>query len=516
VKIPDVFPTWIRVDPNSDTSPDKSAPFISLHRLIERNLPLLFPGMDVVGVTVFRVTRNADIERDEEDADDLLEMIEEELRLRRFAKAVRLEYGPNPNPLIVDLLKSELELNDHDLYEYSIPLDELDLRALTELKRPELQAPPTVPVIPAPLLDEEADLFSLIRKNDFLVHHPYESFTATVEKFISAAASDPRVIAIKMIIYRTGEDSPFIPFLIRAAEAGKQVVCLVELKARFDEAKNILVAQELERAGVHVVYGVVGLKTHGKVALVVRQEQDGVRCYAHIGTGNYNAQTARVYTDLGLFTAKPELTDDVVHVFHYLTGRSLYSKYKKLLVAPVKLKENFLRMIENEVSAHKAGKPARIIAKMNSLEDKEICRALYRASQEGVKIDLIVRGFCCLRPQVPGMSENIRVISVIGQLLEHSRIFYFQNGENNPVHGNFYMGSADWMHRNLSARVEVVAPIEDPALKHRCWEILTLMLEDQRQAWDMQPDGSYIQRHGHGNAGKIGVQTRLAQLARGH
>lgn len=512
VKIPDVFPTWIRVDRNET---DETARFISLHQLITRNLGLLFPGMQILDVMAFRITRNGDIEREEEDADDLLEMIEEELRQRRFAKVVRLEHGPLASPQILDLLKTELELNDNNIYEHSVPLDELDLKELTDLRRPELKFKPIIPAIPAPLLEEEVDFFSLIRKRDLLVHHPYESFNATVERFIENAVDDPKVMAIKMIIYRTGQDSPFIPLLIRAAESGKQVVCLVELKARFDEAKNILVAQALERAGVHVVYGIVGLKTHSKVALVVRQEAKGVCCYAHIGTGNYNAQTARVYTDLGLFTAKPEFTADVVNFFHYLTGRSLYQEYQKLLVAPVALKSSFLSMIENEITLHQKGEPAQIIAKMNSLEDKEICRALYRASQEGVKIDLIVRGFCCLRPGVPGMSENIRVISVIGQFLEHSRVFYFRSGSKDPAKGCFYIGSADWMYRNLSARVEVVAPIEDIQLKRKILEFLTLLLKDQRQTWEMHPDGTYTRRRSKKSKNSdepLGVQTQLMKI----
>lgn len=513
LKVPDVFPTWIRVDFNEN---DQTARFLSLHELIIRNLNLLFPGMEILEVTAFRITRNADIERDEEDADDLLEMIEEELRQRRFAKVVRLEHGPKSSPRIIDRLKAELELTDEQIYEYSIPLDELDLKEIGDLRRPDLKYPPTAPAIPATLLDEDVDFFSLIRKNDILVHHPYESFNATVERFIENAVDDPNVMAIKMIIYRTGQDSPFIPLLIRAAEAGKQVVCLVELKARFDEAKNILVAQELERAGVHVVYGIVGLKTHGKVALVVRQESRGVCCYAHIGTGNYNAQTARVYTDLGLFTAKPELTDDVVNFFHYLTGRSHYQHYKKLLVAPVGLKSSFLSMIDREIEMHKKGKTAHIIAKMNSLEDKEICRALYRASEAGVQIDLIVRGFCCLRPGVTGMSQNIRVISVIGPFLEHSRVFYFRAGAKDPIQGEFYIGSADWMYRNLSARVEVVAPIEELKLKGKIWQFLNLLLKDQRQTWEMNPDGTYTRRItkvSKKEGTELGVQAQLLKLA---
>jgi polyphosphate kinase len=313
---------------------------------------------------------------------------------------------------------------------------------------------------------------------------------------ITEAANDPKVLAIKMTLYRTGDNSPFVKALIRAAEAGKQVVCLVELKARFDEERNIFWAQELEKAGVHVVYGIVGLKTHAKTTLVVRQEPEGLKTYCHIGTGNYNATTARLYTDLGYMTCKESITSEVIEVFNYLTGRSIKTQYQKLLVAPVNMVSRFQEMIEREKTNFAQGKPAQIIGKCNSLEERQISQSLYRASQAGVKIDLIVRGFCCLRPQVPGLSDNIRVISVIGRFLEHSRIYYFRAGAADPIDGEFYIGSADWMYRNLHARVEVIVPIEDRALKERCWEILQVMLNDQRQAWDMKPTGEFVQRTG--------------------
>jgi polyphosphate kinase len=491
VKIPDVFPAWIRV---GGAEGDREARFFSLAEMIARNLHMLFPGMDIVDLMVFRITRSADIERDEEDVEDLLEMIEEELRERRFAKVIRLEHGPNPNPKILSLLMEELELQPADIYELPLELDYYSLKSIADLHRQELKYSPWTPVVPTALHDEELNFLDLIRESDFLVHHPYESFSATVERFIHTAVNDPQVVAIKMTLYRTGEDSPFIPWLIQAAEMGKQVVCLVELKARFDEQKNIQVAQRLEKAGVHVVYGIVGLKTHCKVAQVVRRERDTLRCYVHIGTGNYHSGTSRLYTDLGLFTANQDIAEDVVHLFHYLTGRSLYHQYKKLVIAPIALKKKFLELIERETECAKKGLPSRIIAKMNSLEEKDICQALYEASRHGVKIDLIVRGVCCLRPGVPGMSENIRVISVIGRFLEHSRIFYFRGGAKHPLDGNFYIGSADWMYRNLGARVEAVVPIENKLLRDRLWEILNIHLEDQRQAWDMQPDGNYIQR----------------------
>jgi polyphosphate kinase len=491
VKIPDVFPPWVRVDGGDN---DREYRFLSLPEMIARNLHQLFPGMDVLDLMVFRILRNADIERDEEDVEDLIEMIEEELRERRFAKVVRLEHGPNPNPKILSLLVEELELLPQDIYEMPLELDYFSLKSIHDINRPDLKYPSWTPVTPQALIEEETNFLDLIREGDHLVHHPYESFSSTVERFIRTAVEDPNVVAIKMTLYRTGDDSPFIPLLIEAAEMGKQVVCLVELKARFDERKNIQVAQKLEKAGVHVVYGIVGLKTHCKIALVVRNERDSLRCYCHIGTGNYHAGTARVYTDLGLFTSDPALIADVVHLFHYLTGRSLYFNYQKLVIAPVALRLKFMELIERETMNAQKGLPARIVAKMNSIEDKEISRALYAASQAGVKIDLIVRGVCCLRPGVPGMSENIRVISIVGRFLEHSRIFYFANGSDSPHKGLLFIGSADWMYRNLSSRVEAVVPVENPALKEKCWEVLGTMLADQRQAWDMRSDGTYVQR----------------------
>ncbi|MDR3607537.1 MAG: polyphosphate kinase 1 [Oligoflexia bacterium] len=510
VKIPDVFTPWIRVDGGEN---DKLCRFFSLPEMIARNLHQLFPGMDVLDLMVFRIIRNADIERDEEDVEDLIEMIEEELRERRFAKVVRLEHGPNPNPKILSLLTEELELSSEDVYELPLELDYFSLKSVYEVNRPDLKYQPWQPVTPLVLADEETNFLDLIRENDYLVHHPYESFSATVERFIRNAVDDPNVVAIKMTLYRTGDDSPFIPLLIEAAEMGKQVACLVELKARFDEQKNILAAQKLEKAGVHVVYGIVGLKTHCKVALVVRSERDSLRSYCHIGTGNYHASTARVYTDLGLFSADPELSADVVHLFHYLTGRSLFFNYKKLVIAPVALRLKFMELIEREMTNAQKGLPARIIAKMNSLEDKEISRALYAASQAGVKIDLIVRGVCCLRPGVADVSENIRVISVIGRFLEHSRIFYFADGAKAPLDGSIYIGSADWMYRNLSSRVEAVVPIENKILAEKCWNILETMLADRRQAWEMKSDGSYVQlvdgELAPGEAPSVGTHKKL-------
>ena len=394
-------------------------------------------------------------------------------------------------------------------------LDYTDLATMGDLPIPGLRYQPWNPVKPPAFSDETADLFSAIRGGDVLVHHPYESFAASVERFVEAAATDRHVLAIKMTLYRTGDDSPFVHWLIQAAERGKQVVCLVELKARFDEERNIQWARSLEKVGAHVVYGVLGLKTHSKTVLVVRREGAALRSYAHIGTGNYHVGTSRLYTDIGLFTCNPAITEELTDLFHFLTGRSLKRDYAKLIVAPVNMRERFVAMIDREIENRRAGKPCGIVAKMNSLEDLRICNALYRASGEGVPIDLIVRGFCCLRPGVPGLSENIRVTSIIGRFLEHARLFHFRNGCENPAEGEFYFGSADWMYRNLSNRVEAIVPVEEAAHREKCWEILRIQLNDQRQAWDMQPDGSYVQRTPIDPAAQLGSHEQFMQLARG-
>ncbi len=492
IKVPETLPRWIALP--APNPADGQFRFVSLYDMIRHNLGDLFPEMRVVDVMPFRITRNADIELNDDDTDDLRELVTQELRQRRFGTVVRLEHGPDPNPWVLDFLTHELELSDDDVYELSGELDYQELRPLWDLNLPPLRYEPWTPLVPTALLDEEADIFALIRRGNILVHHPYESFTASVERFVKAAAGDPKVLAIKMTLYRTGDDSPFLHTLIQAAEAGKQVVCLVELKARFDEERNIVIARKLEKAGVHVVYGVLGYKTHTKTTLVVRQDSDGIRCYAHIGTGNYHVQTSKLYTDVGLLTSDPGITQDLVELFHYLTGRSLKRTYNKLLVAPVNMRSKFLEFIDAEIEHVRAGGSGYILAKMNSLEDRKVVRALYRASAAGVRIDLIVRGFCCLRPGVPGLSENIRVISVIGRFLEHSRIWHFRHGESDSLGGRFYIGSADWMYRNLMSRVEAVAPIEDRPLRERLWEVLQIMLHDHRQAWDMDPNGHYTQR----------------------
>ncbi|XGC81656.1 polyphosphate kinase 1 [Bdellovibrio bacteriovorus] len=505
VKIPKVLPQWIPVEGIPGV-----LRFVSLLELIKENLDDLFPAMQVLNVMPFRLTRNADSDQDQEDAEDLLEAIEEELRQRRFAEVVRLEHGPNPDPWMLKFLMDELELNEEDIYELPGLLDYTDLSTISDLNIAKLKFEPYLPVVPLAFAEEGTGIFNAIKMNDHLIHNPYESFAASVEKFIRIASEDPKVLAIKMTLYRTGDNSPFIKAMIRAAEQGKQVVCLVELKARFDEERNIYWATELENAGVHVVYGVVGLKTHAKTALVVRQEQEGLKCYCHIGTGNYNVATSRFYTDLGLLTANEEITSDVVEFFHYLTGRSLKTSYNNLLVAPVNMFTRFKAMIEREAEHAKAGRPAHIMAKFNNFEENDIAVALYAASQKGVDIDMVVRGFCCLRPGVPGMSEKIRVVSIIGRFLEHSRLFYFRNGAKDPIDGEFFIGSADWMYRNLHARVEAIVPILDRGLKEKCYELLTLCMKEQRQSWQMNSDGSYSRK----GSQDVGIHQTLMQLAK--
>lgn len=505
VKVPKVLAPWICVDPEQT-----ALRFISLLDVIQENLSDLFPSMQVLGVMPFRLTRNADSDHDQEDAEDLLEAIEEELRQRRFAEVVRLEHGPKPDPWMLKFLMEELEITEDDVYELPAMMDFTDLSFIADLNLPKLKFEPYTPVVSPAFAEEGVGIFNAIKLSDQLIHNPYESFAASVEKFIRTASEDPKVLAIKMTLYRTGDNSPFIRSLIRAAEQGKQVVCLVELKARFDEERNIYWASELENAGVHVVYGVVGLKTHAKTSLVVRQEQEGLRCYAHIGTGNYNVSTSRFYTDLGLLTAKEEITGDVVEFFHYLTGRSLKSNYQNLLVAPVNMLTRFKSMVEREADHAQAGRPSQIIAKFNNFEENDIAVALYAASQKGVDIDMIVRGFCCLKPGVPGMSDRIRVRSIIGRFLEHSRLFYFRNGAKDPVDGEFFIGSADWMYRNLHARVEAIVPVLDRNLKEKCWEILQLFIKEKRQAWNMNSDGSYHREESN----DIGIHQTMMQMAK--
>ncbi|HUB25171.1 MAG TPA: polyphosphate kinase 1, partial [Tepidisphaeraceae bacterium] len=482
IKIPETLPRWVSLPAKLN--------FVPLEQVIGGNLQMLFPGMKVLEHQLFRITRNADIEMDAEDAEDLLQLVEQELRARRMAEVVRLELADSMSPAMRETVVNGIGVGPQQVYSTRGPVNLSDLFALSSIELPALRYKPWVPTTPPRLAGDDVDMFAAIRAGDILVHHPYEGFGESVERFIHAAVLDPKVQAIKMTLYRTAADSPFLLALIHAAEAGKQVAVLIELKARFDEQRNVKLATTLENAGVHVVYGLVGLKTHCKLAMVVRQEDDGLRNYCHIGTGNYNSKTAALYTDVGLFTCNPQITDDVVDLFHYLTGRSLKRDYRKLMVAPVNLRERFVQKIRREAEHARAGQPAKITAKMNALQDPRIISELYTASQAGVSIDLIVRGFCCLRPQVPGLSDNIRVISILGRFLEHSRIFYFLNGGDEE----FFIGSSDWMIRNLDYRVEAVVPIEEPGHRERLREILTALLGDCGHAWELQADGTWPRR----------------------
>jgi len=507
VKIPEVIPGLIQLPKTNES--DKRARFVTTVSIVRSNLHLLYPGMEIQQTVSFRVSRNADVDHREDEAQDLLILVEEGIKERRLAECVRLEIHKDTEQNLTNFLKDSLEINDEDIYFMDYPIDYSVLKSIVDLDRPELKFKPWLPIIPKAFA-ENSNFFTLIKHGDILIHHPYESFSGTVEKFIANAAEDPHVLTIKMTLYRTGDNSPFIKSLIRAAEKGKQVVALVELKARFDEQRNIVWAQKLEDAGVHVVYGILGLKTHTKTSLIIRQENDGeIMSYAHIGTGNYHSQTSNLYTDLGLLTCNKRICEEVVEVFNYLTGSSLKTDYKELLVAPINMKSQFMEKILTECKNKKNGKPARIVAKMNSLEDEVITEALYQASAAGVEITLFIRGFCCLKPGVPGLSDNITVISVIGRFLEHSRIFYFANGHENIMDGDFFIGSADWMHRNLHNRVELVTPIFEMKLKEKLWEFIEVLLGDNRQAWVLLPDGSYVQKAPKEGDLEKGTHTQL-------
>jgi polyphosphate kinase len=488
VKVPPLLPRLVRLPGGGR--------FVPLEQVISAHLDALFAGMDVLSRDCFRVTRNADIELEEKGADDLLEAVDLGVRRRRFGEAVRLELASSAPEEVVRLLQRELDLHADDVYRTDGLLAMSDLWQLVGLDHPELKWPTWHPVTQFRLGagdDERVDLFAELRHADILVHHPYESFTTSVEEFVRQAAADPDVLAIKIAMYRTAEDSSIVRSLIRAADRGKQVAALIELKARFDEEANIEWARRLERAGVHVVYGLVGLKTHAKVALVVRREADGVRRYCHFGTGNYNSSTARIYGDLGLFTADAELGADLGQMFNYLTGYGRDISYRRLLVAPSSLRDQLVRYIDNEIAAG-PGK-GRIVMKMNSLSDAGIIEDLYRASQAGVQIELIVRGICCLVPGVAGLSENIRVRSIVGRYLEHARILHFANGDGSGVPA-YYIGSADLMGRNLNRRVEAMAPVLSPDLRERIDEILQINLQDDVLAWELRSDGSYVRVSG--------------------
>ncbi len=466
--------------------------FVPIEQVVAAHVEDLFPGMEIISVHPFRVTRNADVRRNEEEAEDLLEMISAELRERRFAEVVRLEVDRAMPEYDRQLLVRELNLRPEDVWEVDGLLDLTCLFTLTEIDRPALKYEPWEPVIPPELRYEgeskdAPNIFAIIRKGDLMVHHPYDSFAVSTQRLLEEAAEDPHVLAIKQTLYRTSDDSPIVAALIRAAERGKQVAVLVEVTARFDEANNIEWAQILENAGVHVTYGLVGLKTHTKATLIVRNEAGRIRTYCHIGTGNYNPKTARLYTDLGLLTCRPELGRDVVNLFHFLTGYAPAQRYEQTLVAPVYMRDRFEALIDAEIAHQRETGNGRIIAKMNGLDDKRMVKKLYEASQAGVQIDLIIRGHCTLRPGLPGYSDNIRVISILGRFLEHDRIFYFHNN-GQPI---TIIGSADWRTRNLSRRVELATPVTDPKLQHRLIEILHDALNDNRSAWELDCDGYY-------------------------
>ncbi|HEX9128291.1 MAG TPA: polyphosphate kinase 1 [Gemmatimonadaceae bacterium] len=508
IKVPKSLPRWVPFG--------KENHFVPLEQVIGAHLDALFPGMEIRGFSAFRVTRYSDLElTDADEDDDLLAMIEEQVFQRRFAEVVRVEVDRDIPRELRDLILAEVledqppempNLTESDLIETGPLLDLGDLMWLATMNIPELRDPPFIPVIPPELRDQSRSIFDAIRETDILLHHPFDSFSATVEHFLNAAARDPNVLAIKMTLYRTSGDTEIVRALTEAAQSGKQVAVMIELQARFDEVNNIAWARTLEGFGVHVAYGLPGLKTHTKTALVVRKESDGIRRYAHIGSGNYNSQTARVYTDLGLLTSDPSMGADLTDLFNSLTGFSRQNSFRNLLVAPRNMRQRFTEMVDREAEHARAGRPARIIAKMNSLVDAEIISHLYDASQAGVNIDLIVRGICCLRPGIPGISDRIRVVSIVGRFLEHSRIYYFGNDGNEEI----YFGSADWMPRNFDRRVEVVAPIENRQLHPRVCSLLETCLADNRQAWDLHPDGTYVQRKPGSNP-VISTHERLLQ-----
>ncbi len=489
IKVPDMLPRWVRVRPDGEGG---GLRLCRLTDVVAAHLGSFFPEMAVEATTLFRVLRNADIEPAVEgDDDDLLEAVEEGLRLRRMAAIVLVQMRHGGDPWFQGVLAAELGLKPQDFQTCAGELNWAALGELASLPIPQLRYRPWTPLTPPAFAGSDEEMFHAIRAQDQLVHLPFESFQGSVERLIQAAARDPRTLAVKIALYRLGDDSPLIPLLIEAAENGKQVVCVVELKARFDEARNIYWSEQLEKAGVHVVYGLVGLKTHAKVTLVVRREEGGYRFYGHVSTGNYNPATARLYTDFGLFTSDPELTGEMIEIFNYLTGLSLKRDYRLFLLAPVNMRPRILELIDAETAHARAGRPARIAAKMNALEDPQVIDRLYEASEAGVRIDLLVRGFCCLRPGVPGLSANIRVRSILGRFLEHSRAYFFFGGQEDPQEASVYIGSADMMQRNLGSRVETLAPVRSRALRSQIWEALGLYFSDTRHGWDLGPDGSY-------------------------
>lgn len=487
VQVPSVLPRVVEIPSENEVT------ILYLEEVIERNIDKLFLNYDIISCHPFRIMRNADLSFDEDEAEDLLKEIEKKLKRRQWGEVIRLDIEGKADPRLLQMLKKELEVSDESIYEIHGPLDLTVLMQVFRLSGFEVFKTPEHIPQPVPALMNEDDIFTNIRKKDILLFHPYETFEPVVD-FIQKAAKDPDVLAIKQTLYRVSGNSPIIRALAEAADNGKQVSVLVELKARFDEENNILWAKMLEKAGCHVIYGLLGLKTHSKITLVVRKEEEGIRRYVHLATGNYNDSTAKQYTDCGLLTCDPLIGEDATAVFNMLSGYSEPLAWNKLSLAPLWLRGRFLRLIEREIRNAKYGKPARIVAKMNSLCDKEIIAKLYEASCAGVKIQLIIRGICCLRAGVPGLSENITVCSIVGRFLEHGRIFLFEN-DGDP---KLYLGSADWMPRNLDRRVEILFPIEDEDLKKRLVHILEVQLEDNVKAQYLQPDGTYEKRNRHG------------------
>jgi polyphosphate kinase len=486
VKIPQNRPRLVQVG--------DSTRYVLLEDLIATHLDRLFPDASILEHATFRVTRNAEVRRNEDIAEDLIEMVEEVLEERRFATVVRLEVEEDTSDRILDVLTTQLDVSPREVYELPPPLDFRGFTRLMDCNRPDLKVPEWTPQAHPRLTshrdEQSGSIFTDIRREDILIHHPYHSFTDTVQRFIHEAAHDPDVLAIKAAIYRTASDSKIIKSLIEAADNGKQVAVMVELKARFDEEDNLEWAKKLEENGIHVAYGTIGYKTHTKTTLVVREEDDGVELYSHVGTGNYHSETAKRYEDLGLLTADADIGQDLVKLFNYFTGHSLHDDYRELLIAPDNMREQFVDLIRREAAHAQEGRDARIVAKVNRLEDPAIVEELYRASRAGVDIDLIVRDICRLRPGIEGISDNISVVSIVGRFLEHSRVFYFHdNGAE-----RYYIGSADWMERNLDNRVEAVTPIHDSYLQRRLQEILDTCLSDNRDCWEMRSDGTYEER----------------------
>jgi polyphosphate kinase len=484
---------------------------VPLEQLMAAHIDRLFPGMDVVECIRFRVTRDADFDISE-DADDLLGAVEDQLRQRRFGHVVRLEIQSGASELMLDELSRALEVPPNDIFEVPGLIDMTCLGGIANMDLPERSYEPWEPIVPHRLRaldDDPIDIFQVIRSADMIVHHPYDDFTASVEQFVVNAVEDPSVLAIKQTVYRTSGDSPIVPALIEAAERGIQTVCLVEVKARFDEERNIRWARAMERAGVHVVYGMPGLKTHGKLCLVVRREGNVVRRYVHIGTGNYNPSTARLYTDVGLFTCDDAVTRDVANLFNYLTGFGQPPQYEKILVAPAHLRDGLIAEIDRVIEAHRAGTPGRIVMKLNALIDGPMIEAIYRASRAGVMVDLIVRSICGLRPGIAGVSDNVRVISIVGRFLEHARIFAFHSGSRTSV----FIGSADMMVRNLDHRVEVVTPVDDRACQRELLEALDLMLDDTALAWELGASGDWVRKSAAPGEAPLNSQQALMERA---